>query len=148
MNFDPLLLLVEDDPDHAQLILDSLQEQQVGARTEHVWDGQAALDYLSEAVDGSQRRKIPHLLLLDMRLPKVNGLAVLTQIRSCIHLRDMPVVMLTTSASQADVDAAYAQGADSYLVKPFEFKKFCDVLDKLDLAWFQWNRRPQDVRPR
>ncbi len=144
MNFDPLLLLVEDDPDHTQLILDSLQEQQVGARTEHVWDGQAALDYLSEAVETPRRREIPHLLLLDMRLPKVNGLAVLKQIRSLMSLRNMPVVMLTTSASPADVDAAYAQGADSYLVKPFEFHKFCDVLDDLGLSWFRWNRSADD----
>jgi len=138
----PLVLLVEDDPDHTEIILESLRDNDITPRIDHVSDGKAALDYLNERVSDEKTGSLPNLILLDIRLPKVDGLTVLKQMKSSQELQPIPVVVLTTSAADADIENAYRNGANSYLVKPFEFQNFCDMVEDLELYWLKWNRRP------
>ncbi len=145
MDGEPLvILLVEDNPDHAELIMRSFEEHRVANRVFHVPDGEAALDYLFQrgrySDPGSSPR--PHLILLDLRLPKIDGLKVLEHIKSSEELRRIPVVALTTSESERDMAGAYNRHVNSYLVKPVDFTKFCKLMDDLGFYWLAWNREP------
>ncbi len=145
MDTQPLtVLLVEDDPDHAELVTFALQDQQVANTVYHVPDGQAALDYLFRRGDYAEPDKSPrpHLILLDLRLPKVDGLEVLKEIKTCQdeELRRIPVVVLTSSEAQKDTAAAYDYRANSYVVKPVDFAKFQQLVADLSFYWLVWNR--------
>ena len=136
------MLLVEDDPDHAELIIRGLEDNLVVNRIHHLEDGEAALDYLFRRgkysnEDTSPR---PHLILLDLRLPKVDGLQVLREIKATEDLRRIPVVVLTTSEADDDIGQAYDNQANSYLVKPVEFIKFGQLMRDLGFYWLVWNR--------
>jgi CheY-like chemotaxis protein len=138
------LLLVEDDADHAELVRRCLAEHVPAVGMHHVSDGQAALDYLQRAGPfanpaGSPR---PDLILLDLRLPLVDGLTVLSRIKSSPELMDIPVVVLTTSDAERDVARAYEAHANSYLVKPMDFARFDTMVHDLGLYWVGWNRHP------
>ena len=128
------ILLVEDDDDHAELVQRTFANLGERIRIRRLRDGAQALDYLFErgdyATPGSSTR--PELLLLDLRLPKVDGLQVLRQVKESKELRSVPVVILTTSAAEADV-------ARAYVVKPIEFREFSDLLRDLGLFWLVWN---------
>lgn len=145
MDGEPLIiLLVEDNPDHAELVLRSFEEHRVANRIFHVQDGEAALDYLFrkgiyEDPNSSPR---PHVILLDLRLPKIDGLEVLKEIKSSNVLQDIPVVALTTSESEQDMAGAYRRHVNSYLVKPVDFDKFSKLMDDLGFYWLAWNRKP------
>jgi CheY-like chemotaxis protein len=146
MNGEPLvILLVEDNRDHAELVIRSFDEHRVANRIFHVEDGSEALDYLFHqgryAVPSSSPR--PHLILLDLRLPKVDGLEVLDEIKSSPDLRRIPVVALTTSETEQDMSGAYNRHVNSYLVKPVDFDKFTKLLDDLGFYWLAWNREPR-----
>ena len=109
MNGEPLMiLLVEDNPDHAELVMRTMEESLVINRIYHVEDGQAALDYLYGSGKYADRMQfpMPHLMLLDLRLPKVDGLDVLKQVKNDVALRPLPVVILTTSDAERDVAMA------------------------------------------
>jgi CheY-like chemotaxis protein len=139
------VLLVEDDPGHADLVTFSLMESQPKAKVvHHVSDGDAALDYLFRRgnfanPDQSPR---PHLILLDLRLPKVDGLAVLKEIRTSSddELRRIPVVVLTSSEADKDTATAYDCRANSYIVKPVDCGKFHQLVADLGYYWLIWNR--------
>lgn len=137
------VLLVEDDAAHARLVTHSLEDHRVANVIHHVSDGQAALDFLFQRGEYADPRKSPrpHLILLDLRLPKVDGLEVLWQIKSSKQVRKIPTVILTTSDAEADVAKAYEYHANSYLVKPLDFTKFTQLTSDLGFYWLCWNRR-------
>jgi len=138
-----VILLVEDNPAHAELIMRGLEEGRVANRVVHVSDGEEALDYLFRRGDYAdpETSPRPQLVLLDLRLPKVDGLEVLKEIRAS-SLNGMPVAILTTSEADADMARAYGNNANSYLVKPLDFNKFKVMLDDLGFYWLCWNRYP------
>jgi CheY-like chemotaxis protein len=148
MNGEPLtILFVEDNPDHAELVMRSFEDHRVANRIYHLPDGQAALDYLFRRGDFAQPEKSPrpHVILLDLRLPKVDGLEILEVIRDSEDLRTIPVVILTTSHAEMDVSRAYEYHANSYLVKPLDFEKFTKLMDDLGFYWLGWNHYPWPV---
>ena len=145
MNGEPnLILLVEDDQAHAEVVRRILSGSRIAIRLMHVSDGQAALDYLFRRKDFSAPALSPRpgLILLDLRLPKVDGLEVLKAIKSDDGLSQIPVVMLTTSVAEADVTKAYAYHANSYLVKPADFEQFGELVEALCYYWLLWNQHP------
>ena len=138
------ILLVEDNPDHAELIMRNMEDFQVANVINHVKDGQAALDYLYGRGKYSDRRQfpMPHLMLLDLRLPKVDGLDVLKEVKADEALRALPVVILTTSDAERDMAMAYEYHANSYVTKPVNFDEFSRLLKDLGFYWLAWNRHP------
>jgi len=142
---DPInILLVEDDPAHAEIVRRNLADFRVANRIFHVEDGQAALDFLFHqgAYADPATHPLPTLILLDLRLPKVDGLEVLRRIKADENLRSIPTVVLTTSASESDLVNAYSHGAGSYLVKPVDFDKFTKLMDAFGFYWLAWNQFP------
>ncbi len=139
-----LILLVEDNLDHTELIVRSFQGYRVANRINHVTDGEAALDYLFRrgAYEDPGLSPRPHVILLDLRLPKVDGLEVLRQIKETKTLKRIPVVILTTSNAESDVARAYDYHANSYVVKPLDFANFVRLMDDLGFYWLGWNRNP------
>ena len=139
----PTILLVEDDMDHAELVRRGLREHRIECRIEHVVDGELALDYLFErrAYAAPAGRRRPALILLDLRLPKLGGLEVLTEIKESESLRAIPTVILTSSDAERDVAQAYNHHANSYVVKPVDFDKFSRLMEDLGLYWLSWNQR-------
>jgi DNA-binding response OmpR family regulator len=139
-----VILLVEDDPAHAEIVQRCLKDYLVGNRMMHVEDGQQALDYLYRREEFSDLEKFPrpHLILLDLRLPKVDGLEVLEIIKGDSSLCQIPVVILTTSGAEADMVKAYKNHANSYLVKPVDFTKFMAQMKALGYFWLIWNEYP------
>jgi len=145
MTGEPLvILLVEDNPDHAELVLRSLGDFQVANRIVHLEDGEVALEYLRGQGGYADRKAypMPHLMLLDLRLPKVDGLEVLRVIKESETLRPLPVVILTTSDAERDMAMAYGYHANSYLTKPVDFANFGNLLKDLGFYWLAWNSRP------
>src|SRR5271169_3287169 len=121
MNGEPVMvMLVEDNMDHAELVMRTLEDHRIANRIRHFTDGQSALDYLlrqGEFWDPAASPR-PHVILLDLRLPRVDGLQVLEVIKENEELKTIPVVILTTSEAEKDVARAYNHYANSYLVKP------------------------------
>lgn len=141
------ILLVEDDPAHAELIIRSLEDHPLSKQIHHLADGEAALDYLFRRgayQDGDESSR-PHVILLDLRLPKVDGLEVLKQIRGSAELDNIPVVILSTSRAESDVGKAYRLHANSYLVKPLDFATFTQLMDDFGFYWLGWNFYPGRV---
>lgn len=138
------ILLVEDDDAHAEIVRRNFEGFNVANRLVRVADGQAALDYLLHEGEFSGDRPAPRpgLILLDLRLPKVDGLEVLRVIKSSPGLERIPVVILTTSAAETDLVRAYDSHANSYLVKPVEFPKFVSLMQSLGYYWLAWNEFP------
>jgi CheY-like chemotaxis protein len=139
-----VILLVEDNLDHAELIMNSLEEHLVPNQVCHVPDGESALDYLFRRGDYADPEKSPraHVILLDLRLPRIDGLEVLREIKGDPSLRRIPVVVLTTSEAEKDMVKAYENYTNSYLVKPVDFDKFTRLMQALGFYWLKWNRRP------
>ncbi len=139
-----LILVVEDNVDHAELIRRHLEDCQVANRIEHVEDGEAALAYLRGESPYEDRARSPHptLVLLDLRLPRIDGLEVLRRVKQDPQLHRTPVVILTTSDAEQDVAQAYEYHANSYLTKPVDFEQFSQLLKHLGYYWLAWNRHP------
>lgn len=140
-----LILLVEDNPDHAELVRRALGVEQPPIDIHHVTDGAAALAFLADvmspdATRGSKPR--PRLILLDLRLPKVDGIDVLRQVKSAPTMQHIPVVMLTTSTSEADVVRAHRHHVNSYLKKPLDFTEFMRMMKDVVCYWLTWNHAP------
>jgi CheY-like chemotaxis protein len=136
-----VILLVEDNPDHTELVMRSFENHRVANKIHHVPDGQAALAYLFRRGDYTDPRRSPrpHVILLDLRLPKVDGVEVLKQIKDSKDLRRIPVVILTSSDAEEDLAGAYENHANSYLVKPLDFDKFTHLMNDLGFYWLAWN---------
>ncbi len=143
------ILLIEDNPDHAELVMRSLEDHPLTNKIHHLADGEAALDYLFRRgnFDDAEKSPRPHVVLLDLGLPKVPGLDVLKEIRAAPELDEMPVVVLTTSKAETDVGEAYRSHANSYLVKPHDFASFTDLMRDLGSYWLGWNHLPGPSRP-
>lgn len=138
------ILLVEDNPDHAELVKRNLEDFQVANHIHHVEDGEAALDYVYRRGTYADHKKFPRpdLILLDLRLPRIDGLEVLKQIKRDLTLQAIPVVVLTTSDAEKDLAQAYEYHANSYLTKPVNFDNFSRLLRDLGYYWLAWNKRP------
>jgi CheY-like chemotaxis protein len=135
------VLLVEDNDDHAELIRRTLGEQRWAPQIVHISDGESALDYLYRrgAWVDPNRSPRPHIILLDLRLPRVDGLDVLTSIKQSPDLRHIPVVVLTTSSAERDVTRAYDAHVNSYLIKPLGFEEFRNLMHDVGIYWLTRN---------
>ena len=145
MSGSPLnILLVEDNLDHAELVRRNLENFQVANRLHHVEDGETALDYVfgRGAYADRSLHPLPDLMLLDLRLPRVDGLEVLRHIKSDPKLHCLPVVVLTTSDAERDVAMAYEFHANSFVTKPVDFQSFSKLLKDLGFYWLAWNVNP------
>ena len=138
------VLLVEDNPDHEELIRRAFAERKPRVSLAVARHGEEALDYLHRRGEYKDPAKSPRprLILLDLRLPRVDGLEVLGEIKATPSLRSMPVVVLTTSDSEHDVARAYAQHANSYLVKPVDFQRFSEEVTRVGYYWVAMNQMP------
>jgi CheY-like chemotaxis protein len=137
------ILLVEDDKRDLELTLVALERSQLANEVIVVRDGAQALDYLLREGDFKNRAEgNPAVVLLDLKLPKVNGLEVLQKVRSTPSLRSMPVVMLTSSQEESDVVRSYELGVNAYVVKPVEFKQFVGAIADLGVFWAVLNEPP------
>ncbi len=137
------ILLVEDDPRDLELTLVALERSQLANEVVIVRDGEAALDYLGRTGDYADRAEgNPAVILLDLKLPKVNGLEVLQTVRATDPLRSIPVVMLTSSHEETDVLRSYQLGVNAYVVKPVEFKQFVEAIADLGIFWAVLNEPP------
>ena len=142
------ILLVEDNPNDAELAVHALRKSFIANHVEHVSDGVEALEYLFRKGEWAHLAgdPLPRLILLDIKLPRVDGLEVLKQIKGDDATRNIPVVILTASAEQRDVVEGYALGVNGYVVKPFDFKQFTDSVRTLGLYWLLLNRPVEDHR--
>lgn len=132
------ILLVEDNPDDVELTRDALRENRIANPLVLAHDGAEALAYLAQA------DPLPRVVLLDLKLPKVDGLEVLRSIREQPHLRGLPVVVLTTSREERDLVESYRLGANSYVRKPVDFVEFHDAVRTLGLFWLLLNETAPD----
>ena len=137
------ILLVEDNPDHAELVMRSFERHEIANKITQIGNGEEALDYLFRrgAYTDPETAPRPNVILLDLRLPRINGLEVLKEIKSDPDMRKIPVVILTTSEAEQDVAKAYEHHANSYLVKPIDFAKFTELMDELGFYWLVWNHQ-------
>ena len=139
------ILLVEDNPDHALLTRRVLEDYKVANEVHLVGDGAEALDYIYHRGKYSNGRDAPRpgLILLDVKLPKVDGFEVLRQLKGDPEHSPIPVVMLTTSSRDEEVAKGYAEGANSYVTKPVRFDEFADKVKNIGLYWGLISSLPQ-----
>jgi two-component system, response regulator len=142
---DKTILLVEDNPDDELLTLRALKKNNVFNKVVVARDGAEALDYLfgEGAYEGRDVSDIPQVVLLDLKLPKVDGLEVLRRLRADERTRLLPVVILTSSREQQDLLDGYGYGANSYVRKPVDFAQFSRAVEQLELYWLLLNETPQ-----
>lgn len=138
------ILLVEDNPQDLELALRALRKANLGNRMEVARDGAEALDYLfcEGAHAGRRIEDVPKVVLLDLKLPKVDGLEVLQRIRGDPRTKAIPVVVLTSSKEQRDIVESYRLGVNSYVVKPVSFEQFALAVQQLGLYWLLLNEPP------
>lgn len=136
------ILLVEDNPDHAVLVRRVLEQGAVEYKVRWVKDGQEALDWLFPK-SGDRVAPRPSLILLDINLPKVNGLEVLKRIKEDEELRIIPVIILTTSDRGEEIQESYRAGANSFITKPVNFQDLSDKINSLKQYWLRINRGPE-----
>ncbi|MBI5961630.1 MAG: response regulator [Chloroflexi bacterium] len=138
------ILLVEDNPNDVELALDALREHKLADYIHVVHDGAEALDFIFCQGAYAQRTiHNPRLILLDLKLPKVNGLEVLQRIRGDPLTKTTPVVILTSSQEERDIAASYNLGVNSYIVKPVDFEHFTDAVRHLGFYWLLLNQSPK-----
>jgi CheY-like chemotaxis protein len=137
------IVLIEDNLDHAELVKRAVEDQYPGLLLHHLRDGAEALDFLHAEHAGGAPARRPALVLLDLRLPKVDGLDVLRAVKQAPELRVIPVVVLTTSTSQNDMNEAYRCHANSYLQKPWDFGELNSMMKDVVGYWLHRNRSPE-----
>jgi len=139
-----VILLVEDNPDDVDLALRAFEKNAVAGDVVVARDGAEALDYLfgTGAYEGRDATARPRLVLLDLKLPKVDGIEVLRRLRGDERTRLIPVVILTSSAEERDITAGYGLGANSYIRKPVDFSRFLEAIRHLGHYWLVMNEHP------
>jgi CheY-like chemotaxis protein len=141
------ILLVEDSPRDAELILDALEGNKLANEIVHVRDGAEALDYLYRRGPFTNRTDDqPALMLLDLKLPKVDGLEVLRQVKGDAALKMIPVVMMTSSREEQDLVRSYELGVNAYVVKPMKFQDFVEAVQQVSAFWAVLNQVPERLR--
>ncbi len=141
------ILLVEDDPRDAELTLRALRKHNIANEVRVLQDGVQALDFLfGRGPFAAAERVRPRLILLDLKLPKVDGLEVLRAIKADANLRTVPVVMLTSSREERDLLESYRLGMNSYIVKPVDFEQFMESVRQVGLYWLLLNQAPGENR--
>lgn len=145
---DRVILLVEDNPDDEALTLRALKKSNIANHVEVARDGVEALDYLfaTGSHAGRDVAKLPQLLLLDLKLPRMDGLEVLKRIRADERTRLIPVVILTSSKEEQDLIGSYSSGANSYIRKPVDFTQFAEAVRQLGIYWLVINEPPPKPR--
>lgn len=133
------ILLIEDNPMDVDLTSRAFAKRKLVNPFEVLRDGEEALDYLGRWEAGAP---LPVVILLDLKLPKVDGVEVLRQMRAHPQFCTVPIVILTTSSEDSDIKTAYQLGANSYIVKPVDFEKFMEVAEQIELYWNVLNKPP------
>jgi CheY-like chemotaxis protein len=143
------ILLVEDNADDLELTLRAFELSKLANQVQVARDGQEALDYLfgPEQVGSPGRRAVPKVMLLDLKLPKVDGLEVLRAVRADPALARLPVVIMTSSREESDIVESYDLGVNSYIVKPIDFEKFAETVQALGFYWLLLNELPPTLTP-
>jgi two-component system, response regulator len=139
------ILLVEDNPRDAELTIRALKKHNLANKLFHVADGVEALDFLfgRGRYAGRDVNESPKVVLLDLKLPRINGLEVLSAIRADPRTQTIPVVIVTSSAEDPDVETAYQMGANSYVIKPVQFDSFMDAMARIGVYWLMVNHPPK-----
>jgi len=139
------ILLVEDNPHDAEMALNALKTNNLANKVHWVEDGEEALDYLfaSGEYSGRDVNKRPKLILLDLKLPKLDGMEVLQKIKSDEEMKTIPIVILTSSREESDIIKSYKLGVNSYIVKPVDFDQFIKCIAELGLYWLVLNQPPE-----
>lgn len=150
MEKEKIVLLVEDNPDDVQLTRRAFRKCHVPLRLEVAEDGVEALDYLhcTGPWEGRCPDVDPEVVLLDLKLPRINGLEVLRKIRADPRTKHLPVVVLTSSKEEEDIFQGYDLGANSYIRKPVDFDEFVEAISRLGIYWLQLNEPPVKNRQR
>lgn len=133
------ILLVEDSPDDAGLTIHALKKHNLANNLLHLLDGEEALSYLFSP----ELKSIPKVILLDLKMPKVDGIEVLRRIKSDERLKIIPVVVLTSSKEDRDIVESYKLGVNAYIVKPVDFDKFVKAISEIGLFWLLLNQSPK-----
>jgi CheY-like chemotaxis protein len=138
------ILLVEDNPSDLEVALRALKEQNLCNNVHVARDGEEALDFIfcQGPFAGRRPDELPRVILLDLKLPLIDGLEVLRQIRGDARTRNVPVVVLTSSTEERDVVESYALGVNSYIAKPVDFDQFRDAMQMIGMYWLMLNRPP------
>ncbi len=139
------ILLVEDDPRDAEMTVRAIRKQHIANPLFVVRDGVEALDFIfcRGAYEGRDVSSPPKVILLDLKMPKLNGLEVLKEIKTDERSRSIPVVVVTSSRENTDIQTAYTLGANSYVVKPVDSNAFIDAMSQLGLYWLLVNQSPR-----
>ena len=139
-----IILLVEDNPDDVELTLRAFRKNNILNNVVVAGDGVAALDYLFGEGEyaGRDTKELPIVVLLDLKLPKLDGLEVLRRIRQDQRTKLLPVVILTSSLEEQDLVNGYRSGANSYVRKPVDFERFIEAIKHIGLYWLLWNEPP------
>ncbi len=148
MEAEKVILLVEDNPDDEALALRALKKNNIGNKVDVVRDGAEAIDYLygTGAYSDRDTSETPQIVLLDLKLPKIDGLEVLRRIRGDERTRLLPVAILTSSKEEKDVVESYRLGANSYIHKPVDFEQFSESVRQLGLYWLVLNEPPPNPK--
>lgn len=142
------ILLVEDNPNDAELATHALKKVNLANRLVWVKDGEAALDFLfHRGAYATRPNTLPRVVLLDLGLPKIDGIQVLEQLRGNPETKDLPVVVLTSSKEERDIVGAYQLGVNSFVAKPVAFDEFARTVADLGMYWVLVNRVPPGIRP-
>jgi CheY-like chemotaxis protein len=139
------ILLVEDNMDDAEMTIRALRKKNLSNRLTHLTDGEEALDFLfgKGKFEGRDINLKPKLILLDLKMPKIDGMEVLEKVKSNSETKKIPVVVLTSSKEDPDLKKCYELGANSYIVKPVEFESFINAVSELGLYWMLLNQVPR-----
>ncbi|MHB1543285.1 MAG: response regulator [Gammaproteobacteria bacterium] len=141
------ILLVEDNPDDVELTLRAFRQNQISNRIDVAVNGPDALTFLHSQSSGTYSNPLPEVMLLDLKLPMMDGLEVLQAVRAHPRTRHLPVVILTSSKEEKDLVSGYRLGANSYVRKPVSFHEFTEAVRELGLYWLLWNEIVQEETP-
>ena len=131
------ILLIEDNPQDAELAIRALKKNNLANHLLHLEDGQEALDFLFD-----EKNEMPRLILLDLKMPRIDGLEVLRKLKADVKKRLIPVVMLTSSKEERDIIESYKLGVNAYIVKPVDFDQFVKAVTQIGFFWLVLNQAP------